>query len=254
MPKEVRHNEILKLLKTERTKVVTVKQICQKCYISESSARRDLKILEEEGLIKRFHGGAKLIEYEAVSNIDKNDVQITVKYQKIVEEAVREVEKCKTIFLDADSLTGFMIPLLAEFNQLTVITNGINNILALTQFPKIQTVFIGGYVSKTSLSTNGYFAWDFIDNFYVDAAFISCHAYDTNIGATEVSEEQMLLKKKVISQSKKTILLCESSKIGKNSPFVVCKPNIPEFLITDSSISPKEADKMVQNRISFRCV
>ena len=172
----------------------------------------------------------------------------------IAEEASRFIENRNTIFLDSDPLTHFIISNLALYEQITVITNGINNILSLLQLPKVSSIFIGGVASNSTLSTTGAFAREFIENFHADIAFISCHSFETNVGASEVSEEQMMIKKKFISQAKKTIVLCDSVKIGKTSPYVTCRPNVPDFLITDSMLSPIEADKLIQARISFRCV
>ena len=51
-----RHKQILKLL--EERKSMTVLEICDEIYASPATVRRDLVVLEKEGLLKRSYGGA----------------------------------------------------------------------------------------------------------------------------------------------------------------------------------------------------
>ena len=69
-----REQEILSILKTTNA-FVTVRQLCESLYASESSIRRDLKALEARGLVKRSYGGAEL--ENNYSNI------VTFNYRKI---------------------------------------------------------------------------------------------------------------------------------------------------------------------------
>jgi Transcriptional regulators of sugar metabolism len=53
---EERHQEILKIVKEVGR--ISIGEIQEKFDVSVDSARRDLRILEERGLLKRTHGGA----------------------------------------------------------------------------------------------------------------------------------------------------------------------------------------------------
>ena len=52
--------EILKLL--ESKEYLSVEEITKTLFVSASSVRRSLAVLEEKGLIKRTHGGATIID------------------------------------------------------------------------------------------------------------------------------------------------------------------------------------------------
>ena len=54
---EERHQAILDLL--QQQDVVKMKALCRLLDASESTIRRDLQLLEEQGLVTRIHGGAK---------------------------------------------------------------------------------------------------------------------------------------------------------------------------------------------------
>ena len=53
---EERHQEISDIIKTNGK--ITIAEITSKYGISDESARRDLRLLEQKGICKRTHGGA----------------------------------------------------------------------------------------------------------------------------------------------------------------------------------------------------
>ena len=55
---EERHNEISEIIKVNGK--ITISEITEKYGISDESARRDLRMLEQKGVCKRTHGGAIL--------------------------------------------------------------------------------------------------------------------------------------------------------------------------------------------------
>ena len=60
MLKTEREREIISMMK-DSDGFLTVKELCQKLYASESSIRRDLTTLEHKGILKKTYGGAELI-------------------------------------------------------------------------------------------------------------------------------------------------------------------------------------------------
>ena len=83
MSKE-REKEILKLLLAN--KKVTVSELSEKLYTSASSVRRDLARLEKQGLLKRMHGGAEILEDSlsslkipfAMRELEQSDAKILI--------------------------------------------------------------------------------------------------------------------------------------------------------------------------------
>lgn len=123
-----RQLELVKLL--ENNGSLTIRELSQNLYISESTVRRDLAALEKANLIartdqgiialKRDHGGVSL-SY-SLKTYEKEKRLIAC-------EAVKLVEDKSTIFLSSASTTMFMIPLLARKNKLTIITDGLEHAL-----------------------------------------------------------------------------------------------------------------------------
>ncbi len=139
-----RQLELVKLL--ENNGSLTIRELSQNLYISESTVRRDLAALEKANLIartdqgiialKRDHGGVSL-SY-SLKTYEKEK-------RLIAREAVKLVEDKSTIFLSSASTTMFMIPLLARKNKLTIITDGLEHALKAASLG-IKTICIGGVV------------------------------------------------------------------------------------------------------------
>ncbi|MEG1445999.1 MAG: DeoR family transcriptional regulator [Ruthenibacterium sp.] len=63
---EERRDEILQILK--RQKSVNVKELAANLFVTPITIRRDLAALEHDGVVRRSHGGAILIE--SISDIE----------------------------------------------------------------------------------------------------------------------------------------------------------------------------------------
>src|SRR5699024_5787041 len=180
--------------------------LCKQLFCSEATIRRSLVKLEQAGLIKRFHGGATLIP-------DKN-----IEYPHFYREKKRQKEKTyisdlafdfigngDTLFLDSSSTVATLCTKLDHFKNLTVITNGLQIALMFSKFNNIDVYIAGGIVKKSSLSVIGQLSSQFIGDFTVDLAFISCRGMD-KCGIYEADPNQALTKKHMIDNANQTIL------------------------------------------------
>ena len=61
-----RADYILQELRTR--KAVYVNDLAKRYYVSPSTIRRDLNVLEKEGLVRRTYGGAMLVEHVYLSS------------------------------------------------------------------------------------------------------------------------------------------------------------------------------------------
>ena len=100
----------------------------------------------------------------------------------------------------------------------TVITNGLQIAMKLCQKDNVQILMPGGSVLYNTNSVMGSMAIDSIKNFRFDLMLSSCAALD-EMGSYENSIDTATLKRAVIEQSKRCILLADSSKIGNNATF-----------------------------------
>ena len=214
MSKE-REKENLKVLLAK--KQVSVPELSKQLYISESSVRRDLMRLEKQQLIKRVHGGA-IIEENSVSSLkipfvirelEQSDAKIA-----IAKKAIEYINDCDVIFLDASSSAYALVPYLTTKHQLTVITSGIKTLLALGEYG-IKAISTGGDLVSSEQALVGEECYKTIAAFNADAAFFSCRGLSDDGLMTDISPEEVYVRRRMIAQSKNAYLMCASEKIGK---------------------------------------
>lgn len=98
-----REQEILSILKLT-SGFVSVKYLCDTLFASESSIRRDLKALEERGLVKRSYGGASLVtNFSNIVTFNHRTRQNTTAKRQIAQKAASLINDGSILFLDQSS-------------------------------------------------------------------------------------------------------------------------------------------------------
>ncbi len=198
-------------------KKVTVKDLSLRLFASESSIRRDLCSLEQQGLIKRTHGGAVLDE-NALSEIkipflirelEKSDEKIV-----IARKAAELIPNHSVLFLDASTSAYSMIPFLTEKRDLLVITNGLKALTKLSE-NHIRCIGTGGDVIHSCLAFAGEDAHKTIERYNADFCFFSCRGLSADGMLTDISQAEDIVRQKMIEHSKASYMLCTSDKQNK---------------------------------------
>lgn len=124
-----REKDILRIIYEKRQ--ITVKELSQILYTSESSIRRDLEHLENQHLLKRFHGGAR-VEANGVSLLKvpyiMRELTFTKEKDRIGRKAASLLHEQDLIYLDSSSSASFILPYLDSFRDLIIITNGLETL------------------------------------------------------------------------------------------------------------------------------
>ncbi|MCQ2387052.1 MAG: DeoR/GlpR family DNA-binding transcription regulator [Clostridia bacterium] len=233
-----RQEEILAIL--NKNKSATVEELAQELFVSGATIRRDLAVMEKQGLIKRSHGGA--IPFRSTSEESafalREQENITAK-RTIANLAYKLVKNGDSVFIDSSSTTGYVIPLLNSLKFLSVTTTGIRNALLLSQTNTIKIYLAGGVIKNHSNSILGTDTVDYISRFHADISLLSCSGVDINAGFSDADVEQSKLKQQMKKNSSKVAMLCDSTKFGKI--FMCTDFNFEDidYLITDK-MPPKE--------------
>lgn len=208
-----RYEAIVDILREKST--VSVHFLAKELFVSEPTIRRDLKKMEESGIIKRTFGGAVLSEYlnkEVPLSMRERENMTAKDY--IAREAVKHICDGQVVFLDASSTASRIVKYISAFSNLTVITNSPKTSLKLAEL-KIKSFCTGGLMLENSIAYVGSYAENFVKNFNADIFFFSSRGITQNGLITDSSVEESDLRKAMMSNSKKNIFLCTSDKIGK---------------------------------------
>jgi DeoR/GlpR family transcriptional regulator of sugar metabolism len=245
-----RHSEILGIVK-EKT-YVRVDELAEKVFASPATIRRDLTDLEKAGLVQRVRGGASIIGNSTgeISSLVRKQTNITEK-RRIASKAASFLKDGQSYFIDSSTSAGQIIPLLTKTNEITIITNGLENALLLSSLQNIHSYIAGGQVQPRASSSIGSDAITFISNFNCDAFFFSCHGFSLKTGASEGTIEQQRCKKAMLKNSTKHILLVDHTKFGNTYVASVCGLSEIDVIVTDVMPSQEYVDAFKANDITL---
>jgi DeoR/GlpR family transcriptional regulator of sugar metabolism len=231
MFKNDRFSRILDLL--QKKKVMSTNELQEQLYVSNSTLRRDLIELEKMGKISRKFGHVELIRSDNIELsylFRKQENGEAKKY--IADIASMYLGDNQSVFIDSSSTTSFLAPYFEDLTNVVVITNGLRLAVELDEVPNVKTFIAGGRLRVGSGSILGDVSLDYFDNFRADLVFLSCssiNAYDIYMS----SEEQSSIKRKMMMNADKTILLCDNSKFDVKGYYKLCDVQNVDVIILD---------------------
>ncbi|MBI9109001.1 MAG: DeoR/GlpR transcriptional regulator [Spirochaetales bacterium] len=229
---------------------VIVSELASKLEVSEMTVRRDLSELEQEGFLKRTHGGAVREvsrSYEPPFTV-RTMVNLNAK-AAIGAKAASYVEEGDTIAVDSGTTALEFAKHLQSFRHLTIVTPSIH-IASLFLFnPGVETILAGGVVRKTEGSLVGEICRRTFENLYFDKFFMSTAAMSPDAGFSEYIIDDAVIKKLIISHSKKTIALIDSGKFNRTAFSQVCGLADVDILITEKDPDSKIKKSLLESNV-----
>jgi len=220
--KEKRHKEILDIIEQRELFQYQIKELSEKFNVSGMTIRRDLHQLEKNGLIKRLFGG----------KIIRTSNQNEPNYKLRIYEQTKEKERIATIvnniindddivFLDIGS-TCLYVARKIRNRDITIVTNWIPNMIELSKGDYVKIFNTGGEIDKKELNSIGIYAYERLNNFYFNKAIIGVGGIKIN-GIYDFRMEIVELKKKVLKNSEKVIIVADHTKFNKFAPVLITK-------------------------------
>ena len=218
MQKHSRDEEILQLV--NQAGHMSICELAKKTYTSQSTVRRDLERMEQQGLLRRRHGGAESIALLRPPQILRKQHNQAQKHA-IARRAAALVTPGSTIFLDVSTTVQYMVPFLSGIDGLTVYTNGEDTAIHLGA-ARIRTICTGGELLAKSMAYVGPVAEDTVRRIHFDAMFFSCAGFDDRV-ISDWSEKESVLRRVVMEQSEKKYFLADRTKQGKRFTHIICR-------------------------------
>lgn len=216
MPLNERHVKILELL-NERNQA-SVKFLSEKLYVCEMTVRRDLSALEKDGYLRRYHGGAVIINDYTDCPIEirlRENEQVKKELAKVAKEYIRDN---MTIYLDSSATCSYILSYIKEYSNITVITN---SIMYLSQ-KNIKFKSTGGDYYPADQCLIGRETENYLRQINPDVAFLSCDAISSDGILTDASIEWASIAKIVLKNSFYSIFLIDNTKTNKRYRHNIC--------------------------------
>ncbi|HAL74722.1 MAG TPA: DeoR/GlpR transcriptional regulator [Clostridiales bacterium] len=224
------------LLKIQTDRDVSVDALAEELQVSPVTIRRDLESFEKQGFVKRYYGGARLIE-GGLSEDPGKDAFIehddNINYRRaIAREAAALVEDRDIIFINS-SRTAVIVTEYITARHVDVITNNGNSIFG-RHGQGVNIILTGGAVNDIKRSMVGDFALNTIRKINATKCIIGVSGIteDGDI-STAVLQETMVNSLMIEKTSGIKILLADHTKLGKMNNFIIAHINQFTHLITD---------------------
>jgi DeoR/GlpR family transcriptional regulator of sugar metabolism len=240
-----RREKIMQLLHAE--KQIIVKDLASTLNVSEGTLRTDLRILEEEGLLTRTHGGAMLQKSKPglTENCFSSRSELNHEEKRAIAlKAAEFVKQGQCIILDAGSTSVELAKLLTDTDYLTVVTNGLNAAMVLNHNPRINVILIGGILRPGSRTIEGTLGENILKGIHADIFFISAEGFTLEAGMTDFSISEAELKKTMASNATRIIALLDHTKLGRRSIATSVEAKSIHTLITDKQVDKEFIRKL----------
>lgn len=232
-----RESEIISLIKS-RGDYATVEFLSNALSLSPSTVRRHLQDMEGRGVVKRSYGGVTYAESE--NGLEPFTLRTQSNYLEkitVCRLASSLVKEGDVIFTDPSSTAYCLTNFLKEFNNITVISNGIETVNSL-RLSKVTVYSTGGKVSPSNkVALIGKQAIDFINGVRANVTFISSFGISTKGGVYDVYDEEIAVRQAMMNNSDKNYLLLDHSKLNKTATFKLCSVTDFDKIICDKDIT-----------------
>jgi len=223
----------------DKQESVDISELSKKCKVSDITIRRDLTELEDKGLLIRTHGGATRTRSISGLFTFDNKIQKNKSVKELIcKKAAQFIDENDVVFIDNGTTLYYMHKYLHQVNNLIVITNSLPLVSELIVFNNIRTILIGGEVSSERKAVYGPTAEKNIAEYHATKAFIGTDGISLKSGLTSYDENEANVTKKIAEVSDQVFLLCDVSKIEKDSFIKYAGFEMIDYLVTEDSIDP----------------
>ena len=200
--------------------------------VSEDTVRRDLRDLDEAGLLKRVHGGA-LPRSPGVASYTVRQRQNVVAKTTIAKAAAALVKQDQVVFLDSGTTILEVARHLPHSLRATVVTNSPPIAVALSGHPDLTVIVTGGTLNKASLALTGTAVLESLAQFRADICLLGICSLHSDAGITVIDLEEAHVKRAMVQSAAEVVAVTTADKLSTAAPFVVAPLQDLTHLVTE---------------------
>ena len=192
---------------------LTVEELVRTFKVSGLTIRRDLERLEADKVILRTHGGC-ILRTSVQSAYHMRVVENLELKQALGRVAATEVEDGDVILIADGSTTFHMAPHLGGVRKLSVFTNSLGIIPALSRFPNIDVYVLGGQYDKEMRFVAGSMMERILEDLNFDKVFMGTDAVDAKGNCLAYNPNIARIVEIMVRRGRRRILLADHTKTG----------------------------------------
>lgn len=239
---EERQREIVRVARA--TGSVEVTALATDLGVARETVRRDLRVLEDHGLLRRTHGGACPVEsagfettlaFRATSHVPEK--------RRIAAAAAELLGDAETVFIDEGFTPQLIAEALPRDRSLTVVTASLPTAGALAEAENFSVLLLGGRVRSGTLATVDHWTTKMLAGFVIDLAFIGANGISREHGLTTPDPAVSEVKAQAIRSARRTVFAGVHTKFGAVSFCRFADIGALEAIVTSTLLPASEAHR-----------
>ncbi|RLT05250.1 MAG: DeoR/GlpR transcriptional regulator [Planctomycetota bacterium] len=222
-----------------------LEELVKELGVSESTVRRDLDTLEEQGAAKRTHGG---VLYSGgmprLAEFDERQPSHWAAKRAIAARAAAAIADGETVLLDGGTTTYEVARLLVG-RSLQVVTNSLPVANLFASEARTDLVLLGGYVSPRTGVCLGPYANELLGRLHVTTTVLSAAGITQdglfNAHLLLAETEQAMLR-----AAGRVMVVADSSKFGRKSLTLVSGLDAIDQLVCDDGLTTPWRETVMQ--------
>ncbi len=236
---------------------MTVEDLAARLRVSLSTVRRDLHELEQEGVVRRVHGGAVLSRLDPPDApelpLSAREVEHRAEKQAIAAAAVSLIEPGSALLVPGGSTTAALLPLLEALPDLTVVTNSLDVAFRLAA-GAVDVIVLGGALRRPELSLLGHLVGVSLSEVHVDHAVMGVYGIDPRSGALGASAQECETDRTLARCAPRLTILADASKFTRRSPHRIVPVERVTELVTSAGAPADDVETLRSRGVDVRVV
>lgn len=229
-----------------RAERIAVEELSAQYGVSPATIRRDLLLLDQQGLLRRDRGGAVLVEplfYEVFAHDSSFQEQVeryAAKKKRIGRAAAELIQDGETVAFSAGTTTSQVARCIPYDKQVTVFTNGVNMAMELGRRKNLNVILSGGLMRGTWFSLVGPATIEAAQRMIFDKLFLGVNGISAELGLTDFHTEEAAVNRAMLAHGRQVIVVVDHTKFDTLGTSIVGSLQKVNKIITDTGASPEK--------------
>ena len=223
--------------------------LCRELDASESSVRRDLDILEQQGLLKRVYGGAVSVQFPQGRAFDyaAESVRLSEEKSRIARLTAGLIEDGQTVILDGGSTVAAVARELAS-KSLHIVTNSLPIAESLESLRNIELTLTGGYLDPRLRVMLGPICEQMLGAIRADTVIMGIGGV-TESGFTNNNTLVVGSEQKMIEVTGRLIIVADHTKFGRGGMIPVAPLTAAHLVVSDAGLASNYVEMLRNNGV-----
>jgi len=229
---------------------VSLQEMTEAAQVSESTVRRDLTNLEEQGLVRRTRGGAVLVsDGPHALAFAKRETTHVVEKQAIARVAGDLIRDGETVIVNGGTTTYELAKLMVGHN-LQIVTNSLPIASLFSNRLDAELIMIAGYLYPRTGVTVGPLAVSTLEKIHANKVFMGAAGIQSE-GLFNVNMPMVEVERKMLQCADQVIVLADHSKFGRRALTHMAQLREIDTFISDSALAEEHRSMLKENEVEL---